>query len=89
MTDKERIIEFIKINGWIQEKENQDEDWISFYKDDNIEIDISSDNEEVVFIGSSGDFLHLKIDHFTIYTMLGYMIEHHIIAIDYKFIYKE
>lgn len=79
---RQRIIDFIEKNGWIEDKKEQTEEYKTFYKEDNICIDINGN--EIVLVGDSGDFLHMGINSMTIYTLLGYFIQHHILAMDYK-----
>jgi hypothetical protein len=82
---KQEIINFITKNGWIEDKEiiPVDNDFFrTFNKENNISIDI--DDDEIVLIGDNGDFCHIKINVLSIYALLGYMIQYHYIAIDYK-----
>ena len=65
---KQRIIDMITAMGWI-EAEPIDDEYRSFTREANIQIDIS--DHEVVLIGDSGDFAHIPLDGFAKYTVLG------------------
>jgi len=77
-----RIIEFITNNGWHFSTTN--DNFSSYCKNNSIGIDIS--NNEVVLIGDCGDFAHIEINQYAIYTLLGYFINNHILAMDYEWI---
>ena len=77
---KNTVIEFIVKNGWIKHEENNE--FQSFHKVDNIGIDISDD--EIVLINDRGDYLHISIGDLALYTLLGHMFHHRIIASDYR-----
>jgi hypothetical protein len=61
-----------------------DEEYDSYGKDNNIGINIAKDFSEIVLIGEFGDFKHFKVDHDIIYTLIGYMISHRFISVDFK-----
>ena len=64
---KKAVVDMITDNGW-KEIEPTDE-YRSFTKEASIQIDISDD--EVVLIGDSGDFAHIRLDGLAKYTVLG------------------
>lgn len=78
---REKLIKFIEANGWKFGEVSDEYD--SYFKDNNIGIDI--DFKEVVLVGESGDFKSFSIGCSIIYTLLGYMLAHKILAIDFKF----
>ena len=80
---KNEIIEFIVNNGWERDKEC-DKYYRSFYKENNIGIDVN--NNDIVLIDDNGDFAHIQLNKHSIYTLLGFLIQHHFISIDYKWI---
>lgn len=71
---------FLEMNGW--EVVNVDSEYTSFGKMGNAGFDI--DNESITVIGDIGDVADFNIDHMCRYTLLGYMIQNHIIGMDYK-----
>jgi len=79
---KDKVIEFLKANGWkmdISQYDSGNEFW-SYIKDDShIVVDISDD--EMVFIGESGDFLHEKLN---LYTLIGVLLYHRQLPISFK-----
>lgn len=77
---KNTIIQFVIQNGWIRRSE--DSEYQHFYKNNNIGIDVSDDY--VVLIDGQGDYLHIPINDLTLYTLLGHMLHHRIIACDYR-----
>lgn len=84
-----RIIDFITKNGWSKEdivyadEEDPDEyEFQSFHKQGNISIDVSSN--EIVLLGEEGDICHIQINKDSVYTLLGYLIQHKYLAIDYN-----
>jgi hypothetical protein len=80
-----KVMEFLKKNGWeISDNYPAENDLTSFYKPDNISIDVNE--EEIVLIDDNGDFLHFEIDNHILYTLLGYLMQHHYLAIDYKWV---
>jgi hypothetical protein len=72
-----KIIDFIKSNGYKEETEKNSE-YRSFFKEGVSSIDIS--NDEIVLIGEQGDWLHLPINY---YSLLGALIHHRQLACDY------
>lgn len=73
----EKIIEFIKLNGWTLEDEN--DDYKSFSNGDAAGIDI--DANEIVLIDAGGDFCHLPLN---LYALIGALIVHRQISIIFK-----
>lgn len=80
MSTIDRVTEFLNANGWKEDKEQSDE-YKSFFKENNISIDINDD--EVVLIDTSGDFMHIKINNLSYYTLLGALIHNRAIAMDF------
>jgi len=78
--DIEKVKQFLINNGW--NIDNDDSDFDAYFKDGNMGFNI--DNEEIVLIGDIGDFYHIKIESGCYYHLLGYMIHHRLIAIDFK-----
>ena len=74
-----RCLEFLKLNGWQADMDTDDSDFISFYEQGNISIDIA--DEEIVFIDDTGDFLHIPTNY---YALIGALLECKAIAMDYK-----
>lgn len=84
MKIKKQIIDFLKKNGW-KEVDNyidEDDNYIHLYKDNNVSIDI--DDEEIIIIDDTGDIFHIGLVHFSKYALLGFLINNHMISIDYK-----
>ena len=88
ITRRNEIVKFVELNGWKEDcsgyeykLEIESEDNRTFYKENNIGIDILLD--EVVLIGDSGDFAHIEINHWIIYTLIGFLLDRRYIAIDY------
>lgn len=86
--NRNKIVNFIVLNGWKEDISNyeyklerESEEVRTFYKKDNIGIDILLD--EVVLIGESGDFAHIEINHWIIFTLIGFLLDKKYIAIDY------
>jgi hypothetical protein len=83
------IVDFITSNGWVESDSDYSEkidysmeEWRTFYKKDNIGIDIS--DNKIVLIDDSGDFKQFKIDVDSKYTLLGFLLYYKYIAIDYN-----
>ena len=77
---RKEIQDFIERNGWIM-RERRDE-YASYYKHNNIGIDITG--HEIVLIGESGDFCNIPMNYLARYTLLGLLIDHHVLGMDYK-----
>ena len=73
-----KIIEFLIANGYFEETEKGAE-YRSFFKEGVNSIDVGS--KEIVFIGESGDWLHIPLNY---YALIGVLIDTHQIAINYK-----
>jgi hypothetical protein len=81
---KASVIKFLELNGWSQDDHNE---WIQFYKQDNMGFDV--DDDEVVVIGETGetgDIAHFNIDSNILYTLLGYMFHNRLVGLDYKWV---
>lgn len=74
-----RCKQFLLENGWKLDADESYNGYYPFYKQGFLSIDISED--ELVFIGDSGDFLHRPIDY---YTLVGVLLEHRQLPINYK-----
>ena len=72
-----RCEQFLLENGWKRDNE-EGEEFDSYYKNNSIGVDLSKD--EIVFIGDSGDFLHIALDYFA---LVGALIEYHQIGLNY------
>ena len=70
---------FLENNGWSCDIDNPTDGYTSYYKEGNISVDI--DNDELVFISDTGDFLHEQINYFT---LIGVLIENRQIGFNYK-----
>lgn len=77
----QQIEEFILCNGW---KENRDpeDDHITYDKSGNFSIALSNDG--IVFIADEGDVMHFSLNYETYYAVIGYMIVHRLIGMDFK-----
>jgi hypothetical protein len=82
MENINRVKSFLMLNGWKPVKSG-DPGLHSFEKENNISIDIMED--EIVLIGWDGDFNHIPLNYFSDYTLMGYLLHHRYISIDYKF----
>jgi len=76
------LYSFLEANGWVRDAE--EDYYITFIKTNNISFDI--DDDEIVVIGEIGDIAHFPIDSNILYTLLGYLIQHHYLAVDYTWI---
>lgn len=78
--EKERCIEFLKLNGWEFYFDDFDTglEFITFNKDGCISVDVS--DSELVFLGESGDFLHKPIDYFT---LVGVLVSYRQLALNF------
>lgn len=80
---RNRCISFLEANGYKKEEEN--DEYISFFRDTQSScIDISED--EIVFIGEEGDYLHIVCD---IFALIGALIHYRQIAVNYKWVTNE
>jgi hypothetical protein len=73
----ERIIEFLTKNGYKEETERGAE-YRSFFKDGLSSIDVN--NDEIVFIGDKGDWLHIPVNY---YALIGALLHHRQLATNY------
>lgn len=74
---KNRICQFLEINNWEYDSEAE-----MYIKDENICIAV--DRDYIVFVNDSGDYLHHKINIYSYYWLIGYLIDNHLLAVDYK-----
>jgi hypothetical protein len=79
---KREIVTFIKKNGW-EKYNSESNEFDTYFKNNNIDIDINTD--EVVLVGDGGDFAHIPINGWTLYTLIGFLFHRRYIPIDYKF----
>ena len=82
-----KIIAFLKNNGWKEESPHSDNDYYSFFHNYNYGIDIERSTGEIVVIADIGDILHIQLSHESIYTLVGFLIIHPCddICLKYKF----
>ena len=85
---RNEVVKFLQNNGWTEDMSDyehffdyENEDTRTMGKKDNIGVDILLD--EVVLIGESGDFEHIEINRWIIYTLIGFLLNHRYISIDY------
>ena len=78
---KQEIINFIIKNGW-ELDQVEDDEYKDYNKDDNITISLN--DEEVVLLDDTGDFLHIEINKMTLFAVLGYFIHYKYLDIAYK-----
>lgn len=75
-----RIDKFLKANGW---ESGEKDEFQSYFKDNNIGVDVS--NDYIVLVGGSGDFAgHDLKNSEAIFWLLGRMLECKALAMDYK-----
>lgn len=78
MKERDKCILFLQQNGWRCDIDNSSDEYDSYYKDGHIGIDF--DGDIMVFIGEVGDFLHEKINYFT---LIGVLMEYRQIGCAY------
>lgn len=74
-----RIIEFLLKNGYTQDSDDVNYEYISFNKSGVSSIHISED--DIVFVDNSGDWLHIPLNY---YALIGALIDFRQIAINYE-----
>ena len=79
---KERVIEFITVNGWV--RDGNEDYYETYIKENNVAFGI--DDDEIVILGEVGDIAHFNIDANILYTLLGYLLHNSILAINYKWV---
>jgi hypothetical protein len=67
-----KIIAFLKANGWKEESYHKD-DYYSFFHECNYGIDIEKNGNEIVVIADSGDIFHIPLSRLTLYTLIGFL----------------
>jgi hypothetical protein len=67
-----KIIAFLKVNGWKEESYHKD-DYYSFFHECNYGIDIEKSGDEVVVIADYSDILHIPLSGLTLYTLIGFL----------------
>lgn len=73
-----KCAEFLALNGWFAASKT--DEYFNYIKDDNhIGVDLSQ--KEFVFLGENGDFLHEKVN---LYTLIGALIYHRQISAVFK-----
>lgn len=75
--EKIKCMSFLLNNGW--EIVDESEEYISFGKTGYIGVDFH--NDDMTFIGDTGDFLHRPIDK---YTLIGVLMEHRQLPFNYN-----
>lgn len=76
-SEKQKVAEFLKANGW--KLNNKTDGYNSYLKDDAIAIDVNE--EYMVFLGESGDFLHTKTN---LYTLIGVLMTYRQLPFNYQ-----
>ena len=71
MKAKDRCIIFLEQNGWKCDIDTPTNEYTSYCKDGYIGVDFN--DNEMVFISDTGDFLHVPINY---YTLVGVMMEY-------------
>ena len=80
MDKKERVISFIRTNGW-KEETYPGNDYQTFIRDAySIAIDIN--DKEIVLVVDSGDFLYLPVN---VCALLGALLHCRAISVEYDF----
>jgi hypothetical protein len=81
--EMQRCIDFLVHNGWNNGWNNEaftpDDDYISFGKEEYLQVDIGE--EEIVIIADEGDIEHLPVNK---YALLGYLFDARQIDCGYK-----
>lgn len=82
--EKKKCIDLLKNNGWATcfDDFKHSQEYYSFNKDGCISVDISVNFGDMVFIGESGDFLHLSINY---YSLIGALICHKSLDCNFKY----
>ena len=78
MKEKDRCIIFLEQNGWRCDTDDSSEDYTTYFKTNHYGVDF--DNDKMVFICDSGDFLHLPISY---YALIGVLMEYRQITCGY------
>jgi hypothetical protein len=68
--------DFLKRNGWKMEYSSWS--WV-YHKDGHISVEFNTD-DDMIFLGESGDFLHEKTN---LYTLIGVLIYHRQLSIGF------
>jgi len=79
LSERSRCLLFLEENGWSCDIDNPTDCYTSYWKDGYFGIDI--DDNEIVFINSTGDFIHIAINY---YTLIGVLMEYRQIDCNYK-----
>lgn len=74
-----KCVEFLVKNGW--EPREIGGNVYSMNRPGFISVDLVKDEGSMTFIGDTGDFLHRPIDK---YTLIGVLLEHRQLPINYK-----
>jgi hypothetical protein len=72
-----KVIDFLKSNGYTEDTEKGSE-YRSFFKNGLSSIDVN--NDEIVFIGDEGDWLHIPLNY---YALIGALLHHRELASNY------
>lgn len=78
-THHRKVVQLLKLNGW--DADNSEAEFECFVNEDNSLPQIDVSESEVVFIGESGDYLHIECNY---YTVLGALIDQSIVGIGFK-----
>jgi hypothetical protein len=71
---------FLTANGWEAVPEEEKDSHYESYRHKSL-CTIDMDDEELVFVDDTGDFLHLPLNY---YALIGALIEYRQLAINYK-----
>jgi hypothetical protein len=78
----DKCIELLKKNGYVaMYSDESDEEYQTMYKDDGKTSSIDLNEEEIVFIGDEGDWLHLPCNY---YALIGALIHFSQIGVGYR-----
>jgi len=89
---KEEVIKFIKLNGWTENEKEETEkeveqEWEAFSKKGCYGIDVN--DSEIVLLDETGDFLHIRNNENSFYTLLGVLIHYNQITTGYNWSNKK
>ena len=76
--EMQKCINFLVSNGW-KDDYNEGDDYISFYKNGYLSIDVGED--ELVILADEGDTAHLPLNK---YALIGYLFDKRQIDCGYK-----
>ena len=77
--EKDKVIKFLLANDWELSDYDSEDEYQTYIKGDSIAVDIS--DEWMVFLGEPGDFLHEKLN---LYTLIGVLMQLRQLPFNYK-----